>query len=823
MKFGDAMAEMLDALGSWLMRPRPRLMKWLAIVAVIVVLPLAGLALLPTFLEALAPPLDTSQDLYTVNRPIAFTFLDAEGRQVGHRGAIVGERLKLEDMPAYLPAAFIAMEDRRYYSHGGIDMRGLLRAMWINFRAHHVVQGGSTIAQQTAKIVFLNPERTFHRKIQELIDAESLEKSLTKKQILELYLNRIYLGSGAYGVDGAAHVYFAKSARDLSLSEAAMLATLTTAPSVFSPRRDLAAAQQRANIVLREMVQTRAITKQQAVEARAQPAVVTDRTIQDARNYFLDTAADEALADASVNGKRPTVDLVVHTTLEPALEEASRHALNRVLRKEGRKTHANEGAVVVMKPDGAVNVLLGGRDYDESVFNRATQARRQPGSAFKPFVYLAAIENGISPWDTRTDGPVDIDGWSPTNYGGREFGTITLASALAHSVNTITASLGQEVGISTVIEAAKRLGIKSPLEQNASLALGTSEVTPLELTAAYAAFANGGLKADPYFVTEVEDSGGHILYRREPPHPQRVIASHVDRDLTEMLYGVVTEGTGRTAAIVGHEAAGKTGTTQDYHDAWFVGFTADYVAGVWVGNDNSSPMKNVTGGTLPAEIWKAVMTSAEEGLPAKPLDKSAPQAPTTDENGVVTAESGTVTIEGADSASSGVDEETGGSAGEASTEATDTANNHPSENRHSFWDWLFGKDSNSGARPANAEPPRSADENRSATEHASQPRPVDQSSRIQRLDNPPPPPGNDESGTGDPSSDAQPPHAQIYGPADHGIGGAPPTRHVYIEPRREIPLHEQAPPPPRSSPPPPPPPDSDDEGAHHPDDDDNGD
>ncbi|MBV8799569.1 MAG: PBP1A family penicillin-binding protein [Alphaproteobacteria bacterium] len=695
----DSLMDYLRAFAAWAARPSGPFARGLAILTVLIALPLALLVCSPYIVASLAPPLDLRQDLYTLNRPVAFTFLDSEGNQIGHRGAIVGERLKLSQMPSYLPAAFISVEDRHFYSHGGIDIHGLLRAAWVNFHAHHVVQGGSTITQQTAKIVFLNPKRTYQRKLAELIDAESLEKSLTKDQILELYLNRIYLGSGAYGVDGAAHVYFGKSARDLSLAEAAMLATLTTAPSVFSPRRDLAAAQERADHVLNEMVKTHAITRAQAEEAKAHPAVITDRAVQDARNFFLDTAADEATRLASVNGEQPTSDLVVHTTLDTKLQDAARHSLNRVLAKEGRRARAHEGAVIVMKPDGALVALVGGRDYDESVFNRATQAKRQPGSAFKPFVYLAALESGISPWETRTDNEVNIDGWSPTNYGGREWGTITLASALAHSVNTITAALGQEVGIDKVIDAAERLGIKSHLDPNPSITLGTSEVTPLELTTAYAAFANGGMRVQPYLVTEVNDPSGRVLYRRQPPSAERVIADNVDRDMVAMLYGVVQEGTGRSAAISGHEAAGKTGTTQDYRDAWFVGFTTDYVTTVWIGNDNNKPMREVTGGTIPSEVWKAVMTSAEDGLPAKPLNKSEPQAPI-ENNGVVTAENGSATVENDGEGAASADEESGGAKIEDDSDSaanSDTGDDQGSSSgKHGrgggLWDWLFGKD-----------------------------------------------------------------------------------------------------------------------------------
>ena len=618
----------IDRLGGWIIDHQRRLTRigiWVGgAIATLVI----AVWLLPSVLALLAPPLNLTQDLYAVNRPVAFTFLDAKGEIAGHRGAIVGERLTLEQMPAYLPAAFIAMEDRRFYSHQGIDPRGLLRALWTDLKARRWVAGGSTITQQTAKIVFTDSGRNVSRKLTDMMDAAALEKSLSKKQILELYLNRIYLGSGSYGVDGAAHVYFGKSATQLTLSQAAMLATLTRAPSVFSPRRDLPRAQERANVVLGAMVETGAITQEQADDAKAHPAIVADRAVVDARNFFLDTAADEARERASAKGAELSGDLLVHTTLEPRIQEAAREAALKIIKgKAGIKAHASEAAVVVMKPDGAVSAMIGGADYDESTFNRATQAHRQPGSAFKPFVYLAALEAGLTPWDVRDDTPVNINGWTPTNFGGRAYGTLTLADALAHSVNTITANLAQEIGLDAVVEAAKRCGITSKLEANASLALGTSEVTPLELTGAYAAFASGGLKVTPYMVTEVDSPSGQVLYKRTAPDENRIIAEHVNKDLVAMMFGVMTEGTGRGASLWGREAAGKTGTTQDYHDAWFVGFTTDYVAGVWVGNDDSSPMRGVTGGSLPATIWRDVMTAAERGYPPLPLDRSPPGAP----------------------------------------------------------------------------------------------------------------------------------------------------------------------------------------------------
>jgi penicillin-binding protein 1A len=696
---GDHITENLHAARDWIVRHRFGLTRFASVLIAVIAIPITLLYLTPAILVWFAPKLDLSQDLYAANRPIAFTFLDADGNEIGHRGALVGDRLTLDEMPPYLPAAFIAMEDRRFYDHYGIDIRGLVRAAITNFHAGHVVAGGSTITQQTAKIVFLTPTRTYGRKFTEMFDAAKLEKSLTKKQILELYLNRIYLGSGAYGVDGAAHVYFGKSARNVTVAEAAMLATLTRAPTAFSPRKDLDAAQTRANLVLRAMVETGAITQAQADDARANPAQMSDHSITDARNYFLDTAADEATRLVAGSGQLHTSDLIVHTTLEPRLQEAARHAVAKTLNARGAKVHASEAAVVLMKPDGAVSALIGGRDYDESVFNRATQARRQPGSAFKPFVYLAAIENGISPWDVRDDGPVDIDGWTPTNFGGRTYGTVTLAEALAHSINTITAGLAQEVGITTVVDAAHRCGITSQLDPNASLALGTSEVTPIELTTAYATFASGGIRVWPYYVTEVDDPSKHVLYQRTPPPQERVIASHVDRDLTTMLAGVVTGGTGRGAALSGHQAAGKTGTTQDYHDAWFVGFTTDYVAGVWVGNDDSSPMKTVTGGSLPATIWKDVMTAAEKGKPSKPLDMSPVQAP--NDNSITGTDS--------ESAAPG-DDEAGPMQGGQSPQK-------------SLWNWIFGSGQQTQQQPPQSAAPPQGDPN--ADQNTDAPPPAD--------------------------------------------------------------------------------------------------
>jgi penicillin-binding protein 1A len=801
---GKGILKKLQSVRLYAARREPSFLRIASIAIAVVAIPITLIWLVPAYLVWSAPQIDMSQDLYSVNRPVAFTFLDSQGHIAGHRGAEVGERLRLDEMPQYLPAAFIAMEDRTFYENEGIDVRGLLRAMWMNFRAGHVVAGGSTITQQTAKIVFLSPKRTFARKYEELIDAAALEKSLNKDQVLDLYLNRIYLGSGAYGVDGAAHVYFGKSARDLTLSEAAMLATLTRAPSAFSPRRDLAAAQARADSVLHAMVQTHAITKAQAEDAIERPAVITDRRLADARNFFLDTAGEEALRLIEANGEQHSADLIVHTTLNPLLEDAARHALAHTLNARGRHAHAREGAIVVMNSDGAVSALIGGRDYDSSAFNRATQAKRQPGSAFKPFVYVAALENGMSPWDTRDDEPIDINGWSPTNYNGQNYGTVTLASALAHSINTVTAGVAQDVGIDKVINAAHRCGITSPLQANPSLALGTSDVTPLELTSAYATFASGGLRVTPYFVNAVEDNSHHLLYQRKAELKPRVIASSVNRDLTMMLYGVVTQGTGRSAALPGREAAGKTGTTQDYRDAWFVGFTPDYVTGVWVGNDDNSPMRSVTGGTLPATIWKDVMIAAEHGLPAKALDKSSSEPPVDTET--ETASTDETTGTNPDNANNGDDESAPGDTSQSESETAPTKT-LKSEHR-SFWDWLTGggtDDSQSDQQhreTANEPPPRETGNPPPPPRDPGSDEPQQHIERYPppRIASGPPPPDYDATGSGlppdDPNAD-EPPIRDDAGPPVRDPDSEPPV----------IVRHKNLPPPP-----PPPPPDDNGDG-----------
>ena len=581
-------------------------------------------AMLVLFLKTIEPTIPPGADLYAVNRPAAMTFVDESGKRIGVRGAIVGERLKLSEMPRYLPAAFLAMEDRKFYQHHGIDPRSLLRAAIVDLKAGRIVQGGSTITQQVVKIVFLSPDRTLSRKLQEIAGARALEQRFSKDQILEIYLNRLYLGSGAYGVDGAAHVYFGKSARNLTVSEAAMLGALTRAPTAFSPRRDLPTAQERAGKVLDAMVEGAFLSADQAAQARAHPAGVVDQTEDLARDYFLDAAADEVKQLGLGDG-----DLTVTTTMDPNLQTAARQQIATVLgRRASVAAKAGQGALVSMAPDGAIRALIGGRDYAESSFNRATKAHRQPGSAFKPFVYLAALERGLTPATVRIDQPITITDhskeWSPDNYTETHIGPVTLEQAFAHSINTVAVELGQEVGLPSVISVAHRLGIESQLEPNASLALGTSEVTPLELTSAYAAFATLGHRVHPYMVVEVKKTDGQIAFRRTPSQSAQVISQDEALQMNSLMYQVVQYGTGRGAAVPGHEVAGKTGTSADFHDAWFVGFSPELITGVWVGNDDSTPMKKITGGTLPAQIWSGYMRTALKNVPASKLPRAEP-------------------------------------------------------------------------------------------------------------------------------------------------------------------------------------------------------
>jgi penicillin-binding protein 1A len=548
----------------------------------------------------------TAERLGDVNRTPSITMMDAEGKIFASRGAAFGYRVKLDEMPTYLPAAFIVTEDRRFYSHSGIDVRGLLRALITNWRAGAVVQGGSTITQQLAKNTFLKPERTWSRKFEELFLSFWLERHYSKDEILTLYLNRIYLGSGAYGVDAAAREYFGKSVREVTLAEAAMLAALTRAPSRYAPDTNLKVAQQRANLVIELLRQDGQISESDAQKAKQKPATPILKQGVESANYFADFVMDQ-LAKLDI---RPDKDLVVHTTINTRLQGIAEENLVKILERDGKGRNVTQGALVAMEPNGAIRSIVGGKDYNASTFNRAYQARRQPGSSFKPFVFLAALEHGLMPDDIREDAPYENRGWSPENYDGTYLGPISLREALAKSINTVAVRVADEVGRRKIISVAQRLGITSPLEPNRSLPLGTSEVTLYEMTRAFAAFANNGNRVDPYVILSVKTSDGTVLYEYRPPPPIPVMNQQALQDMNQMMFEVVQTGTGRRADLDPRPAAAKTGTSQEWRDAWFVGYTADYITGVWLGNDDNTSMNKVVGGSLPASIWKAYMQAA---------------------------------------------------------------------------------------------------------------------------------------------------------------------------------------------------------------------
>jgi penicillin-binding protein 1A len=555
---------------------------------------------------------DTSQLAAAERRP-SVTVLAEDNSQIASFGDLFGKALSLREMSPYLPKAVVAAEDRRFYRHFGIDPIGILRAAATNFRAGGVLQGGSTITQQLAKILFLSPDRTFSRKIREVLLALWLEHRFTKDQILEIYLNRVYLGAGAYGVDAAAERYFGKSAAKLTLFESAVIAGLIRAPSRLNPARDPEAAAERADEVLNDMVEAGFITRTQADAAEKHGFAFIPNSPPGSR-YFADWVTDQIRELAGTGGR----DLIVRTTLDPHLQAFAENAVTDILARYGARYRVGQGALVAMATDGAVRAMVGGRDYGRSQFNRATQAQRQPGSAFKPFVYLAGLEAGMRPQDRVVDAPIRIGNWQPHNYSNRYQGEMTLATALAQSVNTVAAQVAQRAGIAHVIATANRLGIASDLARDASLALGTNEVNLLELVSAYAPFANGGYGVLAYGITEIWDGAGNIVYHRAGTGPGRVIAPELADAMNQMLAGVIAYGTGRSAAL-GRPAAGKTGTTQDYRDAWFIGYTADLVAGVWLGNDDNTPMKQVTGGTLPAALWRNFMLQATQGMKVQPL------------------------------------------------------------------------------------------------------------------------------------------------------------------------------------------------------------
>ncbi len=547
-------------------------------------------------------------DLGAVERRPSVTLIAADGTLLASYGDVYGDMVRVRDLPPHLPHAVLAVEDRRFYTHFGFDPFGLARAMLANLRAGRVVAGGSTVTQQLAKNLFLSPERTIKRKVQEMLLAFWLEYNFSKDQILGLYLNRVYLGAGTYGVDAASRRYFGKPARAVNLYEAALLAGLLKAPSRYSPASDAARSDKRTALVLRSMTAAGFVSAAEAGAALAGKTRGRAAAGNQAR-YFTDWVMGQ-VADFIGPVDR---DLTVITTLNPYYQRVAEQELAVTLAKQGAKRRVSQGAVVLMQPDGAVRALVGGRDYDASQFNRATQALRQPGSAFKAFVYLAALEAGHAPGERMIDAPLSIGKWRPSNYADKYYGEVTLREAFARSLNSVAVRLNEAVGSAKTAAVARRLGITSDLTLHPSLALGASEVTLLELTGAYGTFANRGRGILPYAIVEIRGPGGAILYRREGGGPGRVVAAAQVDQMTNLMTATVAWGSGK-AADPGRPAAGKTGTSQDFRDALFVGFTADFVAGVWLGNDDGTPTEGVTGGSLPARLWRRVMVRAQEGM-----------------------------------------------------------------------------------------------------------------------------------------------------------------------------------------------------------------
>lgn len=566
--------------------------------------------------------LPDTDDLWKTGSQPELSIYARDDGLVARRGRRGGRPMRFDDFPPHLVEAVIAIEDRRFFSHFGLDPRGLLRALAVNMRQGRLAQGGSTLTQQLAKNVFLTPERSFKRKVQELLLAFWLEAHFSKQDILALYLNRVYFGSGAYGVQAAAETYFSRPVQNLTRVEAAMLAGLLKAPSRYAPTRDPAAAARRARIVIAAMQDAGFINAELAAEMAGQDIIITNRST-DGAHYAVDWTLDQ-LSDFV---GRPRADLDVMTTLDRPMQLAAERAINRVLAAQGEARQAGQAAMVVMTPDGAIRAMVGGRAYSKSQFNRAVQARRQPGSAFKPVVYLAALENGLAAGDVFDDAPLSINGWSPKNYDGRYRGAVTAGEAMAHSLNTVAVQISEQTGRDKVIDMARRLGLSGRLRAHPSLALGTFEVSLLQLTAAYAHFANGGQQVVPHIIQAVISASGQSLYDRLAPVALPVVDGRHIGVLNNMLRAVMTIGTGRAARLDGIALAGKTGTSQNWRDAWFIGYSGALVVGVWVGNDDGAAMARVSGGGLPAEIFAAFMAEQKElaasvALPEGALPKS---------------------------------------------------------------------------------------------------------------------------------------------------------------------------------------------------------
>ncbi len=563
------------------------------------------------------PKIASSEEIWTANRRASLEMLDANGETITIRGPRYGRKVSVDALPAHVLQAFLAVEDARFFDHDGVDLWSIGRAVFENMTAGQTVQGASTITQQLVKNVYLSPEQTFKRKLQEMVLAWQIDSRLTKKQILEIYLNRIYFGQNAYGIDAAAWRFFSKHPSKLSLAEAAMLAGLPKAPGRLAMDLTAAPAIERRTVVLHRMVVAGFITQTQAQATMREPVTlsVTPDIPEGQMGYVIDMAQREV---ESI-GQQIAPDRIVRLTVDGKTQAAAVRSVQALV-GDGTGTGMTQAALIAVDRQGRILAIVGGRNYNESKYNRATMAKRQPGSSFKPFVFAAALEKGMTPDTIRVDKPISFGDWRPRNFNGSYSGAMSLSTALTRSINTIAVQLTSEVGIDRLIRLAQRLGVDSELPRNLTISLGAGEVTLLDMTRAYATLANDGVRVDPYLIERIDNTRGTVAFQRENKAPVQVYEPLHARQMTAMLADVVAFGTGRRARLPGgREAAGKTGTSQNFRDAWFVGYTADIICGVWVGNDSSSPMNGVTGGTLPALIWEDFMAAAHEGKPLSPL------------------------------------------------------------------------------------------------------------------------------------------------------------------------------------------------------------
>ncbi|MBB5073550.1 penicillin-binding protein 1A [Bartonella callosciuri] len=562
----------------------------------------------------------TKKDWY-FPKNFSILFLDRYGNPIGHRGGLPAVPVPVEEMPDYVIKAVLATEDRRFFDHWGIDFYGLTRAISQNMQAKSVVQGGSTLTQQLAKNLFLTNERTITRKIKEAYLALWLEANFSKKQILQLYLERAYMGGNNFGIAAAAKFYFGKNIRNVSLSESAMLAGLFKAPTKYAPHNHLFAAQTRANVVLANLVSSGFMTESQIINAHHHPAKALTKVKDSQPEYFLDWAFDEI---KKISDQLPSHTLIVQTTLDPDIQKVAEESIAYYLHQYGQHYRVTQAATVILDNNGAVRAIVGGVDYNKSQFNRATQGGRQPGSSFKPYVYAAAMEHGLSPSTIVLDAPINWGGWSPKNNSGRYLGKIDLATALAFSINTVPVYLTYQYlhrDTQPIIDLIKNMGIKAHILSHKTMVLGTSNMTPMDQATGFNVFANGGIAGNRHGFTQIKTTDGHVIWNFEHNgnKPHRVLSGQSAAYMNQMMVGVTTRGSGKRASLPMTLVAGKTGTSQSYRDAWFVGFTGNYTGAVWMGNDNFSPMNRAFGGGVPAMIWHRIMLSAHKNIMLKQL------------------------------------------------------------------------------------------------------------------------------------------------------------------------------------------------------------